>query len=1239
MVGSHDANTRRGLRKFLKRERGEWRFGTGARFPSPVEGTRGLEEAMRLRMFLLRSLGKLLILAGMCGVAFPAWAQVAGSITGTVSDATGAVLPNAGVAVLAPETGIVRRTTTNSAGEYLATGLREGSYRVTVTAPGFKTSVAKGVVLRVGENIRRDVKLAVGEASVEVVVEGSAAGTIETQSSELSTTIDAAQISELVLNGRSFAQLVMLTPGVSDQTGQDEAGVGPTGSVSYAINGGRNEYNNWEIDGGDVMDSGSMANLNVFPSVDALEQVQVLTSSYDAEYGRSGSGTIEAVTKSGTNAFHGEAFEFVKNQAFNSRYYFNEPGEPIGAFHKNDFGYLVGGPIKRNKLFFFWSQEFRREEVPGFYQSLLPTNAERAGDFSAVCPASGEYSFSDYPDCPAYNTDSNTGLNIPFPNNNLSAFIDKSNANALLTVVPKPNLNPAGNADGYNFEMVAPAPMAMHEELVKIDDEITSKLHGSIRFIHDSWQQRYLESSPWSNSSLPGIPGQETGPGVSLVGNLNWTPSATLTNAFMFGYGANHLTLTNTTSAADTPAGLTMTALFNNNFGGKVPMFSVNGGQTYYGFTQDPGPLPFRNSNPTYTYRDTVTKLLKRHTIKTGFYFTANQKNEDAEVWTQGQLGFSTDQSSTYMTGNTTGNSFADMLVGDIRSFGQANAEPKYYLRFKIFEPFVQDDWHITQKLTLNLGLRMSMFGLYKERYLQAYNFDPAHFSAAKMPVVDQNTGALDFSGSESIDNLSGIVHCGSGGIPVGCMTGHLWNPAPRVGFAYDPFGRGKTAIRAAYGIFYEHTNGNEANAESTEGQPPLVLQPWQFGIHGYTKIGGGNYYPLYVQAIPTRVTWPYMQQYHLDIQQEILKNTLMTVSYVGSRGTHLTSQNDLNQLHDLNQAANPFRGEEALNGNICNNLTVDGTPNGTPVTGDALVHLNIACGNVDPDLYRESFPGWDTVQGIGLNASSSYNAFQVSGRRQAKDVELSLAYTWSHAIDNSSDRYDSNFVDTYNLRGNRASSNFDQRQIFNMTYIWHLPFLAHAGPRTRSLLGGWEWSGITLIQTGEPFSVNNGNYYGDNAGVANGSGSGSYVDLAPGVSKTHVSGAKFIGGVPGPILYNPSAIIAPRALTFGDSGRNAFNLPRRTQFDMGFFKQFALPRETAFQFRAEGFNVFNHPQFNGVNNSPGCYEPSGNQQYSAGASECVNGAADGSIAAQGFFHANSAHEPRLVQLGAKLIF
>jgi hypothetical protein len=1190
--------------------------------------------------------------------------QVTGAITGTVRDSTDAVVPGARVVVSNSDHGIHRSTVTDGTGDYLVQGLSEGTYTVTVTVPGFERYVATNIVLRVGLNARVDARLKVGSQSTQVTVQGSAAGTIETQSSELSTTITADQISQLELNGRSFVQLIELSPGVSNQTGQSEGVTGPGGSVSYAINGGRTEYNNWEIDGGDVLDSGSMSNLNVFPNVDALDQVQVFTSSYDAQYGRSGSGTVEAVTKSGTNRLHGEAFEYLRNQYFNAANFFNPKGQPIGAYKKHDFGGTFSGPIViphvyngHNRSFFFYSEEIRRENVPGFYNTAIPTAAERAGNFNAVCPAPGTIfyrtppqnappNFPTYADCPAYNSDSaQDGGFLSFPNNNLAPYIDQTNAGDFLKLIPLPNTTDAATGLPY-FREPAGAPYTWHEELFRLDHQFNEKLHASFRFIHDTPVVTYLTSTPWAQANLPGIPGHELEPGVSLVFNLQWTPSSTVTNEYMMGYGANHISITNTTTAGNLPPSLTMTGLFNNDFGGKIPSFNINGGVSYGDLNQDAGPVPFYNSNPTYTYRDTVTKLLHNHNLKTGFYLTFNQKNEDAELNTQGYLYFSANGGSFYTAPATggipsTGNSFADFLVGDVAVYSQSNQEPKYHFEFKIFEPFVQDDWHLTKKLTLNLGLRMSMFGLYTEMRDLAYNFDPAAYNVAKMPIVDPNTGQLDFGPGESINNLSGIVRCGSDGVPAGCMKGHIWNPAPRIGFAFDPFGDGKTAIRSAYGIFYEHTNGNEANAESLEGQPPLVLTPVQFFIQGYRNIGGGVYFPLVPQSIPsTQVTWPYMQQYHFDIQRELMRNTIATISYVGSRGTHLTLDNDLNQLHDLNQATNPYPKGVPITDPDCETAS-NGDPvfvNGNPVVGDALLHLNIACGNVNPDQYRENFPGWDTITGIGLGASSSYNALQVSGRRTATNLELTLAYTYSHDIDNESDRYDSNFVDTYNLKGNRSSSNLDQRHILNVSYIYTLPKLSNRSRFTRLALGGWQWSGITEFQTGKPFSVVNGGYY-DNAGVANGNGTGSYADFAPGVSRTHITGPTHQSGLYGPLLFNPAAYNEPRGLTFGDSGRNSLFGPHTSNYDMGIFKRFPIGDHLTSEFRTEAFNVFNHTQFTGVNNSPSCYLPNGSYAFSAGADTCVEGNAAQGYLPSGFLHPDGVHDPRILQFALKLIF
>ncbi len=1202
----------------------------------------------------LKSLFLLAIALFLCSSTLHLFAQVTGSITGTVRDASGAVVPNAKVSVSNKDRGIHRDTVSNGSGDYLVQGLGEGTYTVKVTAKGFQGFLAENQIVRVGQNIRVDATLSVGSQTTEVTVEGSAAGTVETQSSELSTTITSKQITQLELNGRSFTQLIELSPGVSNQTGTSDPVQGPGQTVSYSVNGGRTENNNWEIDGGSVLDDGGRSNLNVLPDIDALDQVQVFTSSFDAQYGRSGSGAIEAVTKSGTNHFHGDAFEFLRNQFFNAKNYFDNPGERIGAYKKHDFGGTLGGPIIKDKTFFFFSEEVRKQEVPGFYTLNVPSNAERAGDFSAVCPQSGTvYSLTPgnttasgiplpyYPDCPAENSDNlgDTGV-TGFPNNNIAGLIDRANAGALLNYIPQAN-SVLNNFPAY--QAPAPAPYTSIEEIGKIDQNITDQLHASFRVIYDYEKLVFTTSTPFgANSTIPGIPGQQIEPGMSIVANLIWTASSTLTNEVAIDYGVNHINVTNTTSAANTPAGLTMTGLFNNGFGGKVPSFNINGGASFSDLAQDAGTTPFHNSNPTIGIRDSLTKLLRSHNLKTGFSFTANQKNEDDADEVQGLLGFNGNGNLYYNNSpSSTGNAFADFLVGDIATYQQSNIMPKYHFSFKIFEPYIQDDWHATKQLTLNLGLRVSGFGLYTEKNNLAYNFVPSAYNAANMPIVDPNNGNLDFGPGQSINNLSGIVHCGSGGVPKACMSGHFFNPAPRIGFAYDLFGDGKTAVRGAYGIFFDHGNGNEANVESLEGQPPLVLTPIQFYIQGYTNIGGGEYFPLGPTAIPTKVTWPYVQQYHFDIQHEFLKNTIATFSYVGSKGTHLSLQRDLNQLLDLPAGQNPYTPGEPITAQTCQdagNGVPATTQTGAPINGAALVHLNLACGNVDPDNYRDNFPGWDTIDGIGLNASSSYNALQVSGRRTATNLELTLAYTYSHAIDDESDRYDGNFVDSYNLKANRASSNLDQRHILNFSYIYTLPKLAQHDRFIRASLGGWEWSGITEIQSGHPFSITDGYLY-DNAGVANGEGTGAWVDRAPGISAKKVTGPRLQPDVQGPLLFNPAAYNDPTGLTFGDLGRNSLAMPKTSNFDMGVFKHFPVGDRITTEFRAEAFNVFNHTQFTGINGSPSCFGPNGSFGFNAGNDACVNGDTANGQAASSFLHPNNVHDPRIVQFALKLLF
>jgi hypothetical protein len=1152
---------------------------------------------------LQHKLYRLWLAISLCSLA--AFGQGSSSITGTVRDNTGAVIPGAEVVITNTAQGVNFKVPTNSDGDYLVGALGAGNYDLSVTQKGFKTYSVKDIVLRVSQKARVDVTLEVGEVSTAVTVEGTDVAQVQTQESDVAGTVTGQQMTQMVLNGRNFTQLVTLVPGVSNQTGQDEGTVGVYGSVAYSINGGRTEYNNWEIDGGDNMDNGSNGTLNVYPNVDAIAEVKVLTSNYSAAYGRNGSGMIQTVTKSGTKDFHGTAAFFIRNEAFNARNFFQSERP---EYRKFDYGYTIGGPIfiphkfnaAKEKLFFFWSQEWRKDTVPGeTFDTQMPSTQQMAGNFSELCPG---------PDCPM---DPTTGL--PFPNNTVTV---DPNAQAMMAMMPQPNFQ-VGNSYYYR---AAPATQTnWREELARVDYNISNNYRTFFRYIHDSWGT--VTPTPlWGNgASFPTVQTDFQGPGVSAVANFvaNFTP--TLLNEFVASYTTDHIVLT-ALGPVQRPASMTMPGIFNNGFGGKLPAVSIANGAAYGGgFGLDSGYFPWNNANPTFTFRDTVSKIWGRHNLAMGAYVVIARKNEQNSPYVQGVLTFSNSSAVT------TGNAFADFLVGRVAAFSQTNQQLKYYNRFRNVEPYFQDDWRVSSRLTLNLGLRLSLFGTYREKYLQAYNFFPGLYDSKLAAQIDADGSVTGQAGAlipGTGTYFPGIAQCGTGGIPVSCMQGHLWNWAPRVGFAWDVNGNGKTAIRAAYGIFYEHTNGNESNTESLEGSPPAVQTPQQYNIVGYNNVGSGSgealMFPLGVNSIPSQAIWPYMQQWHFDIQQELWKNMVLSVSYVGTKGTHLVWQRAINQLYPLPANQNPFGSNQPITDNDCST----GTVNGEPLAGQAGVLFGIACGG-DPNPYRP-YTGLGTINRLENYANSIYNALQVSARRTVGQLQFSAAYTYGHSIDDSSDRFDGNFVNSYDMSRTRGSSNFDQRQLFTASALWDVPFFKKKG-LTNTLLGGWQISVLMTSQTGTPFSIVN-DVYGGNAGVANGVGTGSFVDVAGDIHAAPP--VTNVEGVTGPLLYDPRAYVAPRGLTFGNAGRNILNSPSRTNFNAGLFKNFALKESMFFEFRAEAFNLFNHTQWSGINNSASCY---GGDNNSAGDASCI----DGNV----FLHPSGAHDARILQLGLKFVF
>jgi hypothetical protein len=1339
------------------------------------------------------------------------------SISGVATDQTGAVIPGVKV-VLRDAAGATRETETDEKGAYSFTGLAPGTYSVAITAPNFGNQDLPNIAVASGQGVPLDLTLQPASSSEQVNVTASGAGQVEVDTATVSGTITEKEVVSIGLNGRNFTQLIALAPGVSNQTGQDEAKVGVQGSVKYSVNGGRVEYNTFEVDGSDVLNTGlngASSTLMVYPSLDAIQEVKVLTSNYGAQYGRTASGTVQVTTKSGGQTLHGNAYEFIRNEAFNSKNYFDiGPSAPL--YRRNDFGGTIGGPVKiphllepsTPKTFFFFSEEFRYEKTPIEYNQAVPSLNERGlrmtpqgvvpnivtnpvtgvpfqdFNFTDVCPLPGSpdelngFSRQKYPDCPSIAHGSSSATLFPL----YDVTVDKNAATILnANLLPLPNspggcsfsvINVLPTDPNHCYNAAVSPSTYWREELFRLDRDVTAKLKFSFRYIHDAWdtdtlapQWSILRTTNPSAATFASVENRFVGPGTSLVADFTHTISNTLLNNTVLSYSNSIISLVdengpggavfqrnpsidqplvadpsapgqcNPLLSVDPITGIPQCGIghiFNNGFGGKMPTVEVLGTNAAYGgrgFAMDTGYMPWGHTNPTFSVRDDVLKSIGHHTLQFGAQLVYSQRNQ-----TNNAIGAASGDLQGILTFDnlvrSTGNSFADFLLQTvpgpgqppqsfIQSFSQDSAQGRYYQRYELGEPYFQDDWKVSNRLTVNLGLRVSLFGTYHEKNENVWNWEAANFNKSRFAVDPSSGVLLDKSNGSSIVSFTpatyqldptvvrdlGLVRCGTGGTPSSCMKGHLFNPAPRIGFAWDPKGDGKTSIRAGYGVFFEHGTGNEANTGSLEASAPEVLSVTQPLPVSYPCIGNvgygstfdptnsacsnqgnpapppGSLYPLNVTAIPNKAVWPYAQQWSFGVQREIQRNLVATISYVGSKGTHLTLERNINQLHSLPLSENPFGPNEPLTLLDCegapgsNSFPGDGTTpftleSGTVVTpqNPAYVNLQAACANPHipnvNSLPGRPYPGLGQVLSLENVANSSYHGLQSTLRRTSGPLTLGASYSYSHSIDNSSDRSDPVLVDSYNLQGNRASSNFDERHLASVSYVYNVSNLtkwvqgwlnddgssdadstvSDTPSRTlRLLTDGWQISGVTVYQSGTPFTVinsagNTGISLTDNAGVSSGYGiAASYPDVVHATTQAPNNALSF-----GRLLGNPLEFVAPRGLTFGDAGRNFLNNPGRLNFDMAFLKHFKPTENSQLEFRAEVFNVFNHTEFRVYdpdnpggtgNNVISCY---GGPQYSAGfqaagGADCLTGAS--------FLHPIDAHRPRTVQFGLKLAF
>ncbi len=1202
---------------------------------------------------------RLIVLLGMTLllVSLPTWAQDTANIVGTVTDPTGAVVPSVKITVANPDRGFTRQTVSNTAGDYSEANIPIGNYVISAEAPGFQKLVRSGITLGVGQVLRVDLQLTVGQVTQEVTVTSNVAQ-VETETAAVADVIISKQIQNLNLNGRNFLGLTMLVPGANPDDGAEALKLGHGGATTPAsFSGAREEYSNLEIDGGNNSDEGSGANGgDTTPALDSIAEFRISTSTYGADIGQHAGAIIEVATKGGTKQFHGNAHEYVRNDVLDANAWFlnqqiNPPGghAPKQPLKWNTFGYNFGGPFyipghyntDKTKTFFFWTEEWARyREAGGVSQGRVPTIAMRGGDFSECDPASGNFNLTIHDEGCVLPLDPNTGK--PFLNDTVP--IDPNGQALLSALIPLPN-------NGINRYVAAHSrPTNFREEQIRVDHNISDKASVFVRFTSDAWRRLEVPAL-WTGSDYDTTSTDFDTPARSAVLHFSYSFKPNLMNEFVMGFADDPhfiFPLTGPGSPAHSvnkPSTWTVTPLFAANATQPLlPGISISGGAGFGAFV-DSGGYPYFNANPVYTWKEKLAWVTGKHTLKFGFFLEKFQKNET--------FGFPTVQGSMTFDGSSTvstGNALADMYLGRLAQYSEgsatANGVPvggygKGHWRMTQFDPYVQDDWKVNPKLTLNLGLRYYLFVPIHDvtRPTIDSSFIPSLYSPAVEALLDSNGNLVkDPLTGHTHDFTSfgnGIVQCGTGGILEGCVKPYYHTLSPRFGFAYDPWGNGKTVIRGGYGIYFEPGNGNEANTEGLEGNPPSTQNPTGYGIRGYKSIKPGAYGPTGgLQAIPYYQKPPSVHQFSLGIQHEFRGNNVLGVSWVGSLGRHLARNRDLNQI--------PI-GTNTKNVPALANLvgTVPPDPaNGVPGdlgqtlcndSGDCNVQTTLTYNEVSSRIFFVPYRGYSTIGVKENTAVSNYNSLQVSFRHPfGHGLTLQTSYAWSHIIDDSTNTYFQTGVDDLHLSRWKATSDLNRTHVLMINYVYDFPFFRNSpNSFVKNGLGGWQVSGISAFFTGRPVEFGCG-VDGYSSAVGQGVRCNALGPLK--IKKGMLNDPDF-GPVPG--WFDPTAIgqvtfaqlrADGQPGMFGYMGRNPLTGPGRNNFDLALLKNFSLPwvggEQSALQFRLETYNTFNHPQWSGIN--AGC---SGSIPFGQPCTQPGNGEVSG------------AWNPRVIQLGLAFNF
>jgi Carboxypeptidase regulatory-like domain/TonB-dependent Receptor Plug Domain len=1115
--------------------------------------------------------------------------ELAATLTGTVTDPTGAVLEGATVVVHSLDTGAdVRSVTTSNIGSFNITNIPAGRYTVTVKTAGFATFVARDVTLYTAEKHTLDVQLKAGAVTerVEVTAENTS---IQTTTAEESGTVTGEQVRELALNNRNFEQLVLLEPGVANQLG-DEPAFGLGSNTAISINGARTGANNWTVDGADINDSGSNGTLLNTPSIDAIREFTLERSNYDASFGRSGGGQVLVATKSGTNDFHGTAYEFNRNNYYNANTFGDREAIAFGASpaanatpieRYNDFGFTFGGPFwipklynGKGKTFFFWSEEWRKAQTPATNTITVPTTQQLAGIFStpiAVAPAG----------CVATTA---AGYQI-------SSSCISANANAYLNAFMLNNPPSAGNL------LITPYSQLnnFRQDIIRLDENVGTKVRIFARYMQDSVPQNFPYSL-WGGNNYPGVETTNVNaPGRNLVINETTSINPRIVNEveFVDAWGAINSNLSGIANSPSFTSQLTNNTAYPDPYG-RAPNVSISG---YTGLGN--GSAPYHERNIDYNIFDNLSIQRGNHTLRMGFTAMWMQKTENAS---SGEATFS-------FSGTNGNDPFANFLLGQADSYTQPDKDTIPHLRYLNFEAYAQDDWKVTRRLTLNLGLRYSYFPSPRDSNNTLVNFDPLLYNPANAPTTFNADGSVTgFNAATYANGL--ILPTGAGctaaqAIPAQFVTCSPYgstvnansnkNFGPRVGLAYDPLGNGKWAVRAGYGIFYDRTlNGIwEQNAFN---DPPLV----QTTTVNNTSTSSLNLFdaplagtPAAAPNTPTYLVTtgsagspvfkvPSYMDYNLSVQHEILPRTVLEVGYVGTKGTHLLGDIDINQPTVAARVANPTQDVNAIRPNL----------------------------------------GYGIIADRSTIYTSNYNSLQVSlNRRFSQGLTLGLAYTWSKLLTTNPQDRDLSTYDTYNLGLSYGPSLLNTPQMLAISYVYDLPFYKDQRGLLGHVLGGWELSGIITAQTGQSLILTQNNDPFAMAGYPGGLGMNRpYSSSTYLIRPDQISGS--VGGPKSVLEYFNTAAFTDAIGHFGSSRPGAVLGPGFQIWDTSLFKNIHIAERVGLQLRLETFNTFNHGNPDSLQTNVDV-TPTGPGAGQVGAFGSVNG----------------WHDPRIVQIGGKVTF